>query len=100
MQPDCQPDRPIHQEDVLVAFLKSPIKGEVNVKITLGHEETDSKTGAPMVRKLKRYQYGLTQSPALRYGVCTNGIRPVLIHAPGATKPWRRIPLYVATCVW
>lgn len=75
----CQPDWPVHQVDVQVALLKSPVKGEVNVKMAPGQEETDYKTGASMVRKLKRGQYGLTQSLALRYGAIDPSFDPALL---------------------
>lgn len=72
-------DWPVHQVDVQVALLKSPVKGEVNVKMAPGQEETDYKTGASMVRKLKRGQYGLTQSLALRYGAIDPSFDPALL---------------------
>lgn len=66
----CEHDWPVYQVDIQVAFLQSPIKGEVYVKMALGQEETDSKAGAPMVMKLKRRLYGLAQSPALSTQAC------------------------------
>ena len=59
---------PVYQVDVQAAFLQRPIEGEVYVKMAPGQEETDSKTGSPMVMKLKLSLYGLAQSPSLWNG--------------------------------
>ena len=64
----CEHDCPIYQVNVQVASLQSPIEGEVYVKMAPGQEETDSKTGSPMVMKLKLSLYGLAQSPSLWNG--------------------------------
>ncbi len=63
----CQHDWPVYQVDVQVAFLQSKIQDDVFVKAAPGHDTNDMKTGEPMVMKLKRSLYGLSQSPALWY---------------------------------
>ena len=44
--------------DIQVVFIQSPIEDAVYVNMTRGQEETNSKTGAPMVMKLKHSLYG------------------------------------------
>lgn len=63
----CQHDWPVYQIDAQVAFLQSTIIDDVFVKAAPGHNEKDVKTGEPMVMKLKRSLYGLSQWPALWY---------------------------------
>ena len=63
----CEHDCPIYQVNVQVASLQSPIEGEVYVKMASGQEETDPKTGVPLVMKLKCSLHVLAQSPALCY---------------------------------
>ena len=59
----CEHGWPVWQLDVQVAFLQSTIEGrDVYVKAAPGQEIKDSKTGEPMVYKLKRSLYGLAQS--------------------------------------
>ena len=65
----CEHYWPVDQVDVQVASLQCPIEGEVYVKMAPGQKETDSKTGAPIMMKLKHNLYGLAQSPALWYGI-------------------------------
>ena len=58
---------PVWQLGVQVAFLQSKVEGGyVHVKTTPGQEVKNSKTGEPMIYKLKRSLYGLAQSPVLR----------------------------------
>ena len=61
----CEHDWHVCKLDVQVAFLQSPMEGEVYVKMASGQEETEPATGVPMVMKLKHSLHGLDQSPAV-----------------------------------
>ena len=54
----------IHQLGVVGAFLNAPCDRDVYVRPAPGETHKDPKTGEPMIYKLKRSLYGLSQSPA------------------------------------
>ena len=54
--------------DVQTAFLYADVEEEVWVKMAPGYEAKDEATGAPLVMKLLKSLYGLTQTPKNRHG--------------------------------
>ena len=61
----CHNNWPIYQLDVVGAFLNALCDRDVYVRPAPGTSAKNSATGEPMVYKLERSLYGLSQSPAL-----------------------------------
>ena len=61
----CDKGWPVYQLDVVGAFLNAPCDSDVYVKPAPGEVTKDPATGEPMVYKLERSLYGLSQSPSL-----------------------------------
>ena len=61
----CHNNWPIYQLDVVGAFLNGLCDRDVYVRPAPGTSAKNSATGEPMVYKLERSLYGLSQSPAL-----------------------------------
>ena len=60
-----------------MAFLQSKIDSEVYVGLAPGQEAADSKTGVPLVMKLKRNQYGPAQSRVRWYDTIDAALRGI-----------------------
>ena len=61
----CDKGWPVYQMDVVVAFLNAHCDRDVYVKPAPGDKLMDPVTGEPVVYKLERSLYGLSQSPSL-----------------------------------